>query len=198
MFPLGLIGIMIAHLHRTVGGQQTNAKFVKSVAILLSVRGASEDEMGKVMVQFDKKHHSIEWTVRATKGMVVTHMQRCLRAFEECLDDPLRQIRIRHAHYLKADCELKLDGCGEKGGVEFELKRDWVMGAETKVIPNLEGKCSCGFMCHLRDCRFGPEVVSPRFSQIPNDVVIFVSHTGEQKECVARPLQKSLEENGQW
>lgn len=201
-FPMGIMSIVIAHLHRTVGGERTGTAFVRSVAILLSVNGPSDDENGNVMVEFDKTHRRIVWTVRATKGMVITYMQRCLKAFEECLEDPLWQMRIRRKHFLTSDCEQELSGCGKKRSVEFELRHEWIMSETTNELPNLEGRCSCGIRCHLKDWhdhfvadQSAVESVTSSPPLTSGDVV-FISHAGEQKRAVAHPLRESLEDAG--
>lgn len=136
VFLLGTVGIVTVHLHRMVGGQRTAADFVKSMAILLSVDGPIDGEQGKVMMESDRKHRRIVGTVTSLRQTVLTHMLGCVKAFEECLGDSLRRMRIRRKHYLVFDCGQELSGCGKKGSVKFELEQKWIIREKKTQLPN--------------------------------------------------------------
>lgn len=70
---------------------------------------------------------------------------------------------------------------------------------EEDAIAKLKGACSCDLRCQLGDCQSitsrsadGP-VTSKLPWRISDDVMVFISHVGEQKKAVAHPLQEALD-----
>lgn len=201
VFPLGLMSIVIAHLHWTVRGERTSGNFFKSVPILLRVGGLSDEKKENMTVEFVRKQRTILGTVRALKGVALTDMQRCLKAFEECSNDPVRPMRVRRKHYLMMDCRQELMVCGKKGGIEFELEHEWIRNETTKQLENLESKCNCGLECDFNDRQHAASqsvvrTVIRKLPRAPDDVVVFISHARERKEGVAHPLRESLGDAG--
>lgn len=133
-------------------------------------------------------------TVRAVKG-ALTCARRCLHAFEKCVP------RTEHVHYLTMDCASERGGCGRSASLELELSQDWIRSNEARSPPDFPGKCNCGLRCFLHDIDFenlrteaGESVREQAVSKVLsplNNVSVFISHAGEQKEEVAYPLRDS-------
>lgn len=52
-FALGVIGVVNAHLRRTIGDERTDAKFVMSVAIVMYCRRSVDAERENTLVEFN-------------------------------------------------------------------------------------------------------------------------------------------------
>lgn len=105
MFPPDMVGLVIAYLHQMVGGERARAEFVRSVAIMLLVRGVVKAEKGNVFVELGKQYRRIVRTVSAVEGSV-SLIRRCLGAVEECV------IFAKRVHYFTTDCKREVEGCG--------------------------------------------------------------------------------------
>lgn len=76
------------------------------------------------------------------------------------------------------------------------------MSTDLRLPQQLRGKCNCGLRCKsgdVKEARSGlktgdsaEEQATSKLPSFPNNVSVFISHTGEQKDEVAYPLRDSL------
>lgn len=193
VLPLGVLGSLIPHLHRTVGEGRTKLKDFRSNAIILSV-----DHTSRVVVLFAATKRQVVWLARSEKPLETLHT--CLNTIESFLTGPLRCTHCERTHHLLLDCLEPQGGCGGKQSVKSTLVIDWICSESFKELADLEGDCLHGepwrlneLLPHAIQLR-GTHSTSHRVSlpepSVPYDV--FISHAGTEKTSLTYPIRYAL------
>lgn len=195
--PPGLIGSLIASLHRTVGGEQTLSGNIGPDAAILSVT-LWLMYSGRVCVAFDDLQRHLSWTVRAKEPLIVVHA--CLRAIDLYLTGPLRNMPVECHHCISCNCQNDPHGCGGSGSVDFELPESWTSSERCQSLGDLRAICSCRkpwtlfeLMPNLSRHTHDGSQAGRMFMR--NEIVqydVFISHAGAEKWLVAYPVRDAL------
>lgn len=109
----GMAGMFIAHLHRALREEDTDAELVWSNVAILTVRGVRDN----VMIEFLKKQRRVLWKVRGVDAMDIAG--ECIETIERFMNEQLHsRRRIGREHKIVCNCQENPRGCVSKNSVE--------------------------------------------------------------------------------
>lgn len=201
--PNGLIGVLIAHMHRTLVVEDSlnnrrgrASPKVRADAALLRARDGSRGFVG-----FDCAKRKLCWKFRGRQPVVVA--RSCICEVKRMLSSSSRFRTVDHRHFVPLDCNSSHSDCGDAATVEIELSDKWMREAGSGILPpGEEASCeSCWrpwnsteiavLLYHRKPeaaadiCGVQPVMALPKYE-------VFISHAGPDKLSLAEPLCHGL------
>lgn len=204
--PNGLIGFLIAHLHRTHlaedadGSGRAGASLrVRADAVLMRVRDGS-----RVFVSCKGAERKLCWKFRGLDPVLLA--KEFIGGMEGLLNYPSNVMSVAHRHIIVLDCQSSQGGCGAPGAVEVELPKQWILEDSGSLLPTEDVSCeSCFRPWSDMDIYqvLWPSTRSRNGNSIrdlgemqrlmpPRKYDVFISHAGPDKLTLAEPLYKGL------